>query len=57
MKWLSAIRTAWAIRKMWRKARKEARIEKRISKHEHRADILYAELVATAAGDPKPIGN
>ena len=53
----AALAIAWPLFRKWRKARKEARIQKRIYKYEHRADILYAELVATAAGDPKPIGN
>jgi hypothetical protein len=57
MKWIIAIKTALAVAKKLRKARKSARIQKRISRHEHMADVLYAELVATAAGDPRPTGN
>ena len=57
MKWLVAINAGWRVYKEIRKAQAKAAAEKRAWKYEHEAQVLYAKLQATAAGDPEPKGN
>jgi len=57
MKYIIAARAAWKVYRELCKAQKKAKAEKRAWMYEHGAQVLYAELVATAAGDPQPHGN
>ncbi len=54
MKYFTALRTAWAVFGAIRKRKRKRRQQQRLYDYEYEAQVLYAELKAIAAGDPKP---